>query len=504
MLTQVRSAFPAIRAYVSQAMNSIRDIITGVTAIAKAVWGQFGSAITSIARRDLGAVVSVVRNELQAVLSAFKLIGDLLHGRWGKVWEDLKSIASHELHATVAVIRGLVGTFATAAAAIGKAIVSGILSGISGLPSSLGSKLKSYVEGAIHWAGGLLHGSGEWMATKHLIGEPLAQGVIEGWIIGSAQLPSKISDTLRNAVETARQAIESRRGSFQTAWGQLQSDALSAFDGIANGIKTKSEKLLANLQLQKQIADIADQINQARSGLVTAQASGDPTQIQAAQKQLDDALYQQQVFQLQRQAETERLNLDARTALRRRHFEDALTTLGLSLDREGATHKQAQQKIIKLLGGFGIDYKKSGLALGSAFAQGLRESMKDVISAAEKLADEVRKRLKLHSPAETGPLSDLNTWWRALGPTLVASAGGGLAGALNTAAGSVLSPATAGGSSFAGASGSSFAGRPVTFEVHNHIAGSVISEDELLLTVRRGLQRTASGLPSDYNLFRTG
>lgn len=48
-----------------------------------------------------------------------------------------------------------------------------------------------------------------------------------------------------------------------------------------------------------------------------------------------------------------------------------------------------------------------------------------------------------------------------------------------------------------------FAGRPIILAPQVTVQGSVVTEDELMLAVRRGLQRIAAGLPDGYDLFRT-
>lgn len=67
------------------------------------------------------------------------------------------------------------------------------------------------------------------------------------------------------------------------------------------------------------------------------------------------------------------------------------------------------------------DATKSGAVIGGNLAQAMRDAIPLVDSAASALAQTVSKYLKTHSPAEEGPMSDLDTWWKNLAPTLVAS-----------------------------------------------------------------------------------
>jgi hypothetical protein len=121
--------------------------------------------------------------------------------------------------------------------------------------------------------------------------------------------------------------------------------------------------------------------------------------------------------------------------------------LEAELEKEGATHKKAQDKIIKLLHSYGVDYKQAGKDLGHAFAVGLAESEGEVEKSAAGLAAVVARYLKTHSPSELGPMSDLDKWWTGMTPALV---GGldirGLNSAVSTAATpGAVAPAAVGG-----------------------------------------------------------
>lgn len=81
--------------------------------------------------------------------------------------------------------------------------------------------------------------------------------------------------------------------------------------------------------------------------------------------------------------------------------------------------ESGQQQAINVLQNKNQDYYRSGQTLGNMFAYGLESSISRIKEAASKVAKAVSSRLELHSPAEEGPLSTLNTWWNAFSDTIL-------------------------------------------------------------------------------------
>jgi phage-related protein len=410
----IRQNWPQIKATVLEVMNAVRDIITAVVSVVEAIWQRFGSTIVSIVSINFHVVVTVIKDVFDVIVATFKLVGDLLHGRWSKVWDDIKTIVSHALDAVVTVLRGMVQTFFKVAEAVGKALIDGIVAGVTGLAGKIGDALSNAVHGALD---SVKHGFGIFSpstVTSVEIGQPLADGIIQGFLLGTASLPAKVNATITAALTAAKATIDAGRASLQTAWGQLGTDVGSAFDAIAAKIQTPMEKLIARQTAQRNMAQLKDTLTAAQAGLVTAQAGGDPAQIAAATKAVEDAKYQITLVGEQKIAAQQRLQLDAKLALERRHLETSLAQLETNLEKQGASHAESQKRIIGLLNSYGISYKTSGLALGNAFAEGIRESIGAAVKAAQELADAVSRYLP-HSLAKEGPLS-VPVNWNALMP----------------------------------------------------------------------------------------
>jgi hypothetical protein len=400
--------------------GTLRPAVQNVVAAVTAIWDRFGGDITRIARTAFNVVSTVVRNGLAIIQAVVEGVLAVLRGDWTAAWNSLKTVVSRVFSSIGAIVRGFASIAFAAASAIGAALIDGIIAGVSGLADRLRDKIVGGIRGAIGAAGSALKGSGDFMFTIHKVGVPLGQGVIEGWVKGSAPLPAKMKESLRNAIEGARAVVEASRGRLSEAFGALSSDALSAFDAIAGQVQTKTEKLLGKLQAARAASDRADAVTGARAALTAAQAGTtndegvrivDAEAVKNAQKQLDDALWAQREFALQQRAEQERRELDARNTLRRRHFEEQLQALGSRLQKEGATIKEANQAVLKLLGKFGVDFKDVGSAMGKAWVQGLKEAIADAARGAGSLAKTIEKvSADIPGRAAGGPVSAGRTY----------------------------------------------------------------------------------------------
>lgn len=451
--SKVKAAFIATRALLMA--NPYVALIAATVMIAYLIASNW-SKIQRFLSRTWGSITSAASRAWGKVRGA--IVGPLLDAARKAI-----SIASSILQ----FFASLPGAFARAAYNIGISIVNGVLSGVSSLAGILRNALETALQEAIF---GLSPFSPVEHGGRKYIGEPLGRGAIAGWVYGSAELPEKLSDRVKEAVDRARETVERERGKFTASWSTLADDALAAFDAIQGQIKTKSEKLLRDLQQKRNKEALLEAINNARDELVeaekrqaTSEAKGqlgeaekelselkqdkgespeefakrkeaaekkvadakkavtdaeiaDTKRIKDAQKALDDALVARQEARLQREAEKERKELDARIALKRRHFQQALEALERSLTKEGATRKEANAKILALFERFGVRYKGAGEAAGAAFARGLNESRNKAAAAAEGI----------HKTTQQ-PLQAVSKNAKEAGESL--KGGGGLAGA---------------------------------------------------------------------------
>lgn len=359
------------------------------------------------------AVVQSVGNLVNATISAFK-----------RLWDWLQGAAP--------------GIARSAGLAIGNALTGGVIAGVS----SLAGKIKGVVQSALsHLPSISIPGHSPIEHVGRHIGKDLGDGVILGFLNSTADLPAKVGAKIKAALEAGKKIVESYRSVFEGVFGRMLDLALRAFDAKTQkqldkfaaraSALTPSEQALSGIDARRAAEDRASAIADAQRRLSEAQLSGDPQAIIDAQRTLDRALEDEQIASLQKQAEieraaqeaqiaTEQQNYEFRREQQRLHLEAQIAGLEKGLEAGHLTQKQFHNRLMKLFAANGVDMATAGELLGSAFASGLEKAIVKVIAAANKLAAAIRKILKLRSPAEEGPLSDLDTWWTSLGDTLAA------------------------------------------------------------------------------------
>jgi hypothetical protein len=385
VVAYVQQNWPKISATVTQVMETVRSIITQVTTVAQAIWAKFGATITAIARIYFGAVVTYIVAEFRVIQGIFQLIGDVLHGRWSKVWDDIKQIVSNALIMLTTMIKTYIQIAYTLALAIGKALVGGVIDGLKNLGQALGDAMGSGIRKGIDAVKSLhkiLSPSG---VTRDEIGIPLGQGIVEGFTSSTDSLGSLMMAQLKKAVDSAKAIIASAQSDFQTQFQSFQSIADQMFSGIAGASQTAAGKKLAALTGKHDAAQLTGAITTARGDLGTAQEGGDPAQILAAQQALDDALYNQKVANLQKEATLEQTDLDARNQVKQIAFDTALGKLEKHLTDSGASTDTAMKAITKLLRSYGVTFGTVGTEMGDAWVGGLRSAIESAAKGSSTL-----------------------------------------------------------------------------------------------------------------------
>jgi len=313
------------------------------------------------------------------------------------------------------------------------------------------------------------------------MGEGIVEGFADSVIGGMTRFLSSINLVLKAAEDAAaagRSAVSNAWGQLASdsmrafdasttiGAGRIQAHLTTVLAGIdrqlsaalkkierARAALTPAEKALAALQAKHDADARAAATTDAKSQLSAAQESGDAEKIKAAQTALDNALYNQHVAALERKAAQERGAADRKAAhevvvaqkeaerarvkaqreaaerekeytasreLMRRHLETMLSNLEKNLEKYPGAWRTAKERVLKVLGSFGVSFDKSGQQLGQAFAKGLRESFDDVLGTVRTLAEKVAAILQLKSPAKEGPLASLDRWWAGFAPMLLA------------------------------------------------------------------------------------
>jgi TP901 family phage tail tape measure protein len=405
----------------AKTLNRVADSLRGVEgpaaaaarAVSQTLTEGFNTAANAV-RTGAERIVNIMEGTVGPMRNAGSQAG---RGASEGVRNGMALMASNARSAVqraLSAVQGTVGAWAGVGSAMGGAVTGAFSSAIGGLVSMAVSAVTSAIAAAK--AAAQVASPSRPMQD---IGHGLAEGLVLGFLLKGRELPTTVSDTVRDAMERARQRVQDGLSSLQTAFGGLEGTMLSAFDRMASGMKTKTERLLEQMDLDRRIQQLAERVAEAQQRLNEAMASGDQAQILAAQKALDDALYEQHRFNLERIAAEERKKLDERLENKRYSLEKELQQLAKWIEKHPDEFDKINKKIKKLMDAFGIDMQGSGQNIGKALARGLRDSIGEVTSAAQAVAQAIANALKTASPTKEGPMSDLNRWWKGFAPALI-------------------------------------------------------------------------------------
>lgn len=166
----------------------------------------------------------------------------------------------------------------------------------------------------------------------------------------------------------------------------------------------------------QQAADIKAQQDQQAADVAAQEAQQDQFHKDrlAAQDAADKANLQLQIYNMTNQAAASRAHRDAEA----KHLDTHLKNQYARWETHFKAVLKSNDEQFQDLGAMAT---KAGGVIGNNLASAMRAAIPTVDSAASALAATVRRYLKTASPTEAGPMSDLNTWWDHLAPTLVAS-----------------------------------------------------------------------------------
>jgi hypothetical protein len=276
--------------------------------------------------------------------------------------------------------------------------------------------------------------------AARMLGVGQVKEIISG-ILGVEQtLQQQLSQALRRAsseaLSKATAAVKEARSGFAAAFSEMASSALSAFDQVTSAWKSPAGQMLADLQIAEQLRSMNDAIIQA-GGAINAsfdqlalpekikQINAEMTAAQTTgQGELASALRSKLEFLLGQQSAFEQEAHDKRQAQRRINFANELAALQAELNKHPEEYRTVGKKINALLAEFGVDQKFYGTAMGIAFKDGLNTAKPAIVQALVDILDALKRRAKLRSNAEEGPLSDLDSWFGGFGPALAASISG--------------------------------------------------------------------------------
>lgn len=264
-----------------QVIKALSTFLAGVD------WGAVLVALS----RGLLAVLQVQAKILMGVATA---IGRAIVSGIGTGLSNLAGFVSEKLQAIPSAITGMIGTVSSLAVTLGRAIVQGAISGIQSLVGSLVDTARNMAMAPINAAKGIL-GIGSPSKVFAGIGEDTLRGFILGITTQIPALTEKTREAVTKAMEAAKATVERYQNVLGEAFSRLGDFVKRAFDA-------KTQNLLDNVtrKFDAQIArwsQYADALTPAEKELAAldkqeAQHSRD-TQMRAAQ----DALAQAQAME---------------------------------------------------------------------------------------------------------------------------------------------------------------------------------------------------------------
>lgn len=359
---------PSLMRYLGTALQTIGRIAAAVLPILADGFEKIGPPLARIAARLLtfstfmirvfGTVLPPIIRALAPVFSAvFSTIGTVLNAIAALLEGDFSGAFRLAVSAVKTIMFGMPKFMAEAlikvaaiavskAAEIGQGIIQGIVSAIQAAPGAIKDALVGVLGSALDFAKGFLGIASPSKVFKDEVGKPIGQGIIAGFLDGTATLPSNISDTVTRALDQAKARVDAKRAPLQAAFQRMAQGIMRAFDAeTAAGVKRIQEKLAGaakdvNLDIDAKIAartksgngltpaeaaleaeraandqrererDKAD----AQAALAAAQAEGDAKAILDAQRRLDQIAYDEKIAALEKQAAEERRIKDEATA----------------------------------------------------------------------------------------------------------------------------------------------------------------------------------------------
>jgi len=475
-----------VRGHMDNIINVVRGNLNSLINIVRPLLNLFAAifrAAYEIIKSTTDNLVGVLTGKISLLRAITNIVGTILTqvtNIFRAQFNLAKTIVREAVAVILRTISGLAAAAYGAALAIGSAIVQGILAGVSGLASQLTSKLTGALESAKNAVMSKFKIRSPSQVFAKDVGKPIADGIIRGYLLGIADLPTKARESTRRGLEAARATIDRYRDRMKRAWDRLAGDALRAFDAITAAHMTPTEQYIRQQDAWWESRHLQERLAEAQKELDEALKGGDQGEINRALRAVEEAQWEISRQGLEKQAAQERLGYEASRDLQRRHLEDYLDAQWEALQKSPEQWKTIMDQTMTMLGEYGVTYRSAGYYLGQAFADGLNESVTAVGNEATKIANIIKRMLKLHSPAKEGPLSDLNTWWDPFAKTLLE---GLSAREIRDTLARAIGPP--GGGYIPGFAGQGAGGG--TTHIHYHIAGSLIAEKDVDSRIREGI-----------------
>jgi len=167
ILAQITTVFDTIKSVVQAAINIVRGIIQTVTALIKGDWSAAWEGIKSIVTAQLDLVKAVITGALETIKNSLSAAWEAIKAGASAAWETLKTVVTEAAAGVVSAIAaipdlllGVVSSMLAAGKSLGKAILDGLIEGVSGavtVVSNIGNAIGKAAQSAINTLIGLVN-----------------------------------------------------------------------------------------------------------------------------------------------------------------------------------------------------------------------------------------------------------------------------------------------------------------------------------------------------------
>ena len=236
--------------------DSVKSIFTSVSGFAQAFWGRYGDLITKYGIGTLKNLLTTVRGVMNIITGIFKTVAAVLHGDWGGAWAGIKQIT----RGAVQVLKGSIGqlwnTVKTLFSAGGRALVDlmqlawhGIVNGAKAGAGKLASFMASL-------PGRIVKAIGNLDMLLFNAGKAIIGGLISG-------ITSKVGD-LVGKLKSVTDLIPKHKGPLDKDRRLLQPAGRAIMEGLLAGIESKRMTVKAALD---KITNLVQKAGEKLAGL---------------------------------------------------------------------------------------------------------------------------------------------------------------------------------------------------------------------------------------------
>ncbi|HEV2375866.1 MAG TPA: phage tail tape measure protein, partial [Streptosporangiaceae bacterium] len=150
ILTVTRAVWSVIVALFKVWFATIKAIFTVGLAVLKAVWNVAWAVVYGVVKTVWDLIAQLIHTAIQFITGVIGIALDLITGHWSKAWHDMAALASQMLTDITNIITSTVSDFGSLLYNAGKALIQGLVNGIT----SMGGAVRNAVLSVAHTAAG--------------------------------------------------------------------------------------------------------------------------------------------------------------------------------------------------------------------------------------------------------------------------------------------------------------------------------------------------------------